>query len=175
MQRFILAIATAQSVLMTISRFVFYKYNFGIIKTNILIAISLGIYVLHLVSYLRKSPLLYRITFQIWAIRSLMVLHPPITDWREEDTGNRLEWQHYHQLGLFCSIIVPTCLCEQALLYVPLTFIYQSCISLSMVADYFETSGQVDHYNYIYQNKLSSVIKVTLINELMKYIVVFYL
>jgi len=69
--------------------------------------------------------------------------------------------------------MVPTCLCERAFVFIPLTLIYQGAISLSLVADYYLTSGQIDHYKYIYENKKASVIRVTLIHQFIQYVVLF--
>ena len=45
-------------------------------------------------------------------------------------------------------------------------------LSLSMVAEYYDISGQKDHLKFIYENKKMTVIKVTLIHQLIQYIIV---
>ena len=45
-------------------------------------------------------------------------------------------------------------------------------LSLSMVAEYYDISGQKDSLNFVYENKMMTVLKVTLIHQFIQYIAV---
>ena len=79
------------------------------------------------------------------------------------DIGDRLEFKHFQMLAVLTGGMFPTCLCESAWFFMPITLMYQFVLSFDMVADYYEISGQDDHLNFVFKEKILTVIRLTLI------------
>lgn len=123
LQIYILTIANSQNLLIHLYAIIFKGIDTYSLELSVLFMVSVAIYILHFISYLRKSAILYRITFQFWIIRSLLILCLALNGSKFELSA-RIEFYNYQRIGIFAAANVPTCLCERAYVFIPLTFIY---------------------------------------------------
>ena len=75
-------------------------------------------------------------------------------------------------LGLQLLFFIPMSLSERAIVHIPVSMIYHSVYHFGMMALFYQHNGVKDHFNFIYKNKLSGVVKFTIVQMAIQYFTV---
>ena len=80
-------------------------------------------------------------------------------------------------LAWFCSVqnfgiygmLIPICMTERFYTHLPMSLIYSIAMSFSQIALFYEQSGSKNSLTYVYQNELSTVLKLSISNMVVLY------
>ena len=91
---------------------------------------------------------------------------------RFDDLGDKVEFLSFQLIAFYVGGIITTCLYEKAYVFIPLTFVYQIGISYGLMSNYYGATGKEHHYKLVYDQKLTVLIKSSIMNSICQYIIV---
>ena len=122
------------------------------------------IFVLVSVGTRYKIPNLIRIAHHMIAIRTIWIAYKLEGKSNFNDLAKLVENSQIQVLGMQLLVFIPFSLTERAIVHVPFSLVYNLFLHFGQLAIFYQYNSKEENYfKFVYEHKLTSVVKITLI------------